>query len=327
MKHRKLRDLEVSAIGLGCMGMSEFYGETNDAESIKVIHRALDLGVDFIDTADMYGPHTNEILVGKAIKDRRNEVVLATKFGIMRDENNPDSRVINGKPEYARKCLEASLKRLNVDYIDLYYLHRVDANVPIEETVGEMAKFVAEGKVRFLGLSEVLPETLRRANNIHPITALQSEYSLWTREPEDEILQTCRELGIGFVPFSPLGRGFLSGEIKRFEDLEADDYRRLSPRFMGENFAKNLEVVKKVEEIANEKGCLPSQLAIAWVMAQGENIVPIPGTKRLKYLEQNAESVNIYLSADDLKRIDEIAPKGFASGERYPPQYMSNINK
>ncbi len=236
-------------------------------------------------------------------------------------------RGLNGKPEYIKQSCEASLKRLKIDEIDLYYLHRVDPETPIEESVGAMARLVEEGKIRFIGLSEANAETLKRASKVHEIEALQSEYSLWTREPEDEILQTCRELGIGFVPFSPLGRGFLSGEIKRFEDLEADDYRRMSPRFMGENFAKNLEVVKKVEEIANEKGCLPSQLALAWVLAQGEHIVPIPGTKRLKYLEQNAESVNIELTADDLSRIDEIAPKGFASGERYPPQYMSNVNK
>ncbi len=327
MKYRKLRNLEVSAIGLGCMGMSEFYGETNDAESIAVIHRALDLGVNLLDTADMYGPFINEELVAKAIKGIRDKFVIATKCGIVRDAANPLLRGLNGKPEYIKQSCEASLKRLKIDEIDLYYLHRVDPETPIEESVGAMARLVEEGKIRYIGLSETNAETLKRASEVHEIEALQSEYSLWTREPEDEILQTCRKLGIGFVSFSPLGRGFLSGEIKKFEDLEADDYRRMSPRFMGENFAKNLEVVKKVEEIANEKGCLPSQLALAWVMAQGENIVPIPGTKRLKYLEQNAESVNINLSADDLRRIDEIAPKGFASGERYPLQYMSNVNK
>jgi aryl-alcohol dehydrogenase-like predicted oxidoreductase len=327
MKHRKLRDLEVSAIGLGCMGMSEFYGETSDTESIEVIHRALDLGINFLDTADMYGPFINEELVGNAIKGIRQKFVIATKCGIVRDAENPLSRGLNGKPEYIKQSCEASLKRLKIDEIDLYYLHRVDPETPIEESVGAMARLVEEGKIRYIGLSEANAETLKRASEAHQIEALQSEYSLWTREPEDEILQTCRELGIGFVPFSPLGRGFLSGEIKQFEDLEAEDYRRMSPRFMGENFAKNFEVVKMVKEIANEKGFLPSQLALAWVMAQGESIVPIPGTKRLKYLEQNAESVNIELSADDLRRIDEIAPKGFASGERYPPQYMSNINK
>ncbi len=327
MKYRKLRNLEVSAIGLGCMGMSEFYGETNDAESIAVIHRALEIGVNLLDTADMYGPYINEELVGNAIKGIRDKFVIATKCGIVRDAANPLFRGLNGKPEYIKQSCEASLKRLKIDEIDLYYLHRVDPETPIEDSVGALARLVEEGKIRYIGLSEANAETIKRASKVHEIEALQSEYSLWTREPEDEILQTCRELGIGFVPFSPLGRGFLSGEIKKFEDLEADDYRRMSPRFMGENFAKNLEVVKKVEEIANEKGCLPAQLALAWVMAQGENVVPIPGTKRLKYLEQNSESVNIELSADDLQRIDEIAPKGFASGERYPPIYAANTNK
>ena len=325
MKYRKLRDLEVSSIGLGCMGMSEFYGETSDIKSIAVIHRALDLGVNFLDTADMYGPFTNEILVGNAIKDRRNEVVLATKFGIVRDENNPDSRVINGRPDYARKCLEASLKRLNVDYIDLYYLHRVDPDVPIEETVGEMSRFVEEGKVRFIGLSEVLPETLNRANTVHPITALQSEYSLWTRDVEENgVLQTCQELNIGFVPFCPLGRGFLAGKITKADDLEAEDYRRISPRFVGENLDKNLEIVKKIEQIAVEKSCTSAQLAIAWTIAQGENIVPIPGTKRLKYLEENTQSVEISITSDELIILQNIEKP---SGERYPPVYMSNVNK
>jgi aryl-alcohol dehydrogenase-like predicted oxidoreductase len=327
MKYRKLRNLEVSAIGLGCMGMSEFYGETNDAESIAVIHRALEIGVNFIDTADMYGPFINEELVGNAIKGMRRKFVVATKCGIVRDAANPLIRRLNGKPEYIKQSCEASLKRLNVSEIDLYYLHRVDPETPIEDSVGAMARLVEEGKIRCIGLSEANAETLKRATQVHEIEALQSEYSLWTREPEDEILQTCRELGIGFVPFSPLGRGFLSGEIKRFDDLEADDYRRISPRFMGENFAKNLEVVKKVEEIAAEKGCLAAQLALAWVLAQGENIVPIPGTKRLKYLEQNAAAVSLELTADDLQIINEIAPKGFAAGERYPAIYALNTNK
>jgi aryl-alcohol dehydrogenase-like predicted oxidoreductase len=327
MKYRKLRNLEVSAIGLGCMGMSEFYGETNDAESIAVIHRALEIGVNFIDTADMYGPFINEELVGNAIKGMRRKFVVATKCGIVRDAANPLIRRLNGKPEYIKQSCEASLRRLNVSEIDLYYLHRVDPETPIEDSVGAMARLVEEGKIRCIGLSEANAETLKRATQVHEIEALQSEYSLWTREPEDEILQTCRELGIGFVPFSPLGRGFLSGEIKRFDDLEADDYRRISPRFMGENFAKNLEVVKKVEEIAAEKGCLAAQLALAWVLAQGENIVPIPGTKRLKYLEQNAAAVSLELTADDLQIINEIAPKGFAAGERYPAIYALNTNK
>ena len=326
MKHRKLGALDVGAIGLGCMGMSEFYGKGDDAESTAVIHRALDLGVTLLDTSDMYGPHTNEILVGKAIKDRRDKVVVATKFGIQRG-GDPRDRSINGKPEYVRSACDASLKRLGVDHIDLYYQHRVDPTTPIEDTVGAMAELVKAGKVRYLGLSEAGPETLRRACKVHQISALQTEYSLWTRDPEDGILATCRELGIGFVAYSPLGRGFLTGQIKKFEDLAADDFRRFSPRFQGDNFGKNLELVARVTELATKKNCTPGQLALAWVMAQGDDIVPIPGTKRVKYLEENVGAQDVVLTKQDLAAIDELAPKGAAAGLRYPEAAMSSLNR
>jgi aryl-alcohol dehydrogenase-like predicted oxidoreductase len=329
MKIRNLghAGLEVSAQGLGCMGMSEFYGPGDDAESIATIHRALDLGIFFLDTADAYGPHKNEELVGRAIKGRRDDVTLATKFGIVRDPKNPNVRGVSGKPDYVRQSCEASLRRLGVETIDLYYQHRVDPNTPIEDTVGAMAELVHEGKVRYLGLSEASPDTLRRAMKVHPITALQTEYSLWTRDPEfNGVLNTCRELGIGFVAYSPLGRGFLTGQFQRFEDLAPDDYRRNSPRFQGENFQKNLDLVRKVEELAKEKRCKPSQLALAWVMAQGDDIVPIPGTKRRKYLEENAAADEVNLSQDDLARLDEVFPPDAAAGQRYPEHMMALVN-
>jgi len=318
--------LTVSPLGLGCMGMSEFYGATDDAESTATLHRFLDRGFNFLDTADAYGPFRNEELVGRAIKGRRDEVVLATKFGIQRTEN-PAERRINGKPEYVRAAAEASLKRLGVDHIDLYYLHRVDAETPIEDTVGTMAELVKAGKVRYLGLSEAAPETLRRAMKVHPISALQSEYSLWTREPEDGVLAACRELGIGFVAYSPLGRGFLTGQLRKFEDFAADDYRRFSPRFQGENFLKNLDLVDKVAELAKAKACTPAQLALAWVLAQGKDIVPIPGTKRRATLDEDLDALDVELTKNDLAQIDVVVPKGVAAGMRYPEAMMKLVGR
>ena len=318
--------LTVSALGLGCMGMSGFYGTLDDAESTRTLHRALDLGVTFFDTADMYGPYLNEELLGRAFRGKRDKYVLATKFGIIRYPNEPDRRGINGRPEYVKSACEASLKRLGTDHIDLYYQHRVDPNTPIEDTVGAMSRLVEEGKVRYLGLSEAAPASLRRAVAVHPIAALQTEYSLWSREPEDEIIATCRELGIGFVPYSPLGRGFLTGQFKQFEDLAADDYRRNSPRFQGENFQKNLDLVNRIDALAQQKNCTSSQLALAWVLAQGDEVVPIPGTKRVVYLEENLGALEVSLSKAELAQLDEISPKGAAAGPRYPAAMMASVN-
>jgi aryl-alcohol dehydrogenase-like predicted oxidoreductase len=317
--------LRVSAQGLGCMGMSEFYGSADEGEAVATIHRALDLGITLLDTSDIYGPQTNEQLVGRAIEDRRDEVVLATKFGILRDPNDPSVRGVNGRPDYVHQACDASLRRLAVEHIDLYYQHRVDPDVPIEETVGAMAELVDAGKVRFLGLSEAAAETIRRAHAVHPISALQTEYSLWTRDVEEEVLPTIRELGIGLVAYSPLGRGFLTGRFKRPEDLGSDDFRRHNPRFQGANFERNLELVQRVGELAREHDCTPGQLALAWVMHRGDDVVPIPGTKRRAYLEENVAATELTLSAEDLQQLDELAPVGVAAGDRYAD--MSSVNR
>ncbi len=328
MQYRELghSSFSLSAIGLGCMGMSEFYGSRDDRESMDVIHRALDLEVNFLDTADVYGRGHNEELVGKAIRGRRDQVILATKFGNQRDAAG-NFVGINGRPEYVRQACDESLKRLRIDTIDLYYQHRVDTQVPIEETVGAMSRLLEEGKVRCLGLSEAGPATIRRAHKTHPISALQTEYSLWSRDPEDELIPLCRELGITFVPYSPLGRGFLTGKIKSPDDLEPGDWRRMSPRFQGDNFQRNLDLVNRIEELAAEKNCKPSQLALAWVLAQGEDMIPIPGSSHISHLEENLAALEISLSSEDLQRIDEVAPKGVAAGDRYPEGGMKVVGR
>jgi aryl-alcohol dehydrogenase-like predicted oxidoreductase len=327
MQYRRLgkSSLIVSALGLGCMGMSEFYGQADEAESIATIHHAIDRGITLLDTADVYGMGRNEELVGRAIEKRRRQVIIATKFGIVRDSSNAAARGVNGRPDYVRQSCEASLRRLRISTIDLYYQHRVDTEVPVEDTIGAMARLIEEGKVRYLGLSEAGVNTIKRAHATHPITALQSEYSLWTRDPEDGSLATCRELGIGLVPYSPLGRGFLTGQIKKFEDLAKDDYRRSSPRFQGSNFQKNLELVERIRQMAAEKSCTPAQLALAWVLAQGQDIVPIPGTTKRKNLDENLAALDLSLSAADLARIQELAPRGVATGDRYSKEMMKRV--
>ena len=327
LPQRRLRNLPVSALGLGCMGMSAFYGATDETENMATLDRAHERGVTFYDTADMYGPHLNEELLGRWLRGKRDQVVLATKFGIVFDPANPMQRGINGRPEYVRQAIEGSLRRLGTDYVDLYYLHRVDPDTPIEDTVGAMAELVKEGKVRAIGLSEVSPDTLRRANAVHPVTAVQSEYSLWTRDPEDGILAACRDLGVGFVPYSPLGRGFLTGQIRSPDDFADDDFRKQNPRFQGEHFQKNLDLVREVQAIAAEKGCTASQLALAWVLAQGDDVVPIPGTRRVKYLEENLGALQVHLTEADLARMDAAFPRGAAAGDRYPGSAMSSLNR